>query len=78
MQRFTDKIWLTKLVDRKGWAIYRDSQHGLYADNDELGLDVNLMYWNATKNSAKLDWIVDDIRDTIDEAEAEYHELFNR
>lgn len=67
-QRFTDKKVLTKLVDMPGWVIYRDSINGMYAMNETLSIDFNLMYWNITLNNPKLDRIVEDIRNQIREA----------
>lgn len=68
-QRFTDKKTLTKLVNMEGWKIYRDSKYGMYALNEEKGLDIYLMYWNVTLNDPKLAKAIDNIRSDIQQAE---------
>lgn len=67
-QRFTDKKVLTRLVGIPGWIIYRDSMNGMYARNEELSIDLNLMYWNITLNHPKLDRVIDDVRYQIRKA----------
>ena len=71
MQRFTVKKTLTKMVGIPGWVIYRDSENGMYALNEEKGIDVNLMTWNITLNDKNLDRCIDYIRKDIMKAESE-------
>ena len=71
MQRFTVKKTLTKMVGIPGWIIYRDSENGMYALNEEKGIDVNLMSWNITLNNKNLDKCIDYIRQDIMKAESE-------
>ena len=71
MQRFTVKKTLTKMVGIPGWIIYRDSENGMYALNEEKGIDVNLMTWNITLNSENLDRCIKYIRQDIMKAESE-------
>jgi hypothetical protein len=47
------KKQLTKLVDRAGWIIYRDPEVGLYALNETLNEEINLMMWNLTLSEIK-------------------------
>ena len=62
---------LTKKLNMPGWEIYRDSAYGMYALNDELGLDVNLMTWNITLNDPNLENILEGVRVDLTKAEEE-------
>lgn len=65
-QRFTDKKTLTKMVGMDGWIIYRDSLHGIYARNEEMGLDFPIdCRWNITLNSPHLQADIEYIRECI-------------
>lgn len=55
MPRFSDRKGLTKKLNLKGWKIYRDSDIGLYALNEELGIDHCLLTWNITLDDPELD-----------------------
>ena len=58
MMRFgkcTLRKGLTKKVNMPGWIIYRDSEYGMYAYNQQLGLDVDLGYWNITLEDPDLE-----------------------
>lgn len=46
--RFPVNMGLTKKVKKEGWVIYRDPENGLYAYNEKLDEEVNLMLWNAS------------------------------
>lgn len=46
--RFPVNKGLTKKLNYKGFLIYRDPEHGLYAYNPESKIDVNLMQWNLS------------------------------
>ena len=72
MQRFTVKNTLTKMVNKDGWIIYRDSEYGMYARNDNLGIDFPLNVWNLTLNNPDLERQIEWIRKDI---EAEEHTL---
>lgn len=71
---FSDRKTLTKLVNKKGWKIYRDSEVGLYALNEEKGIDLNLYVWNVTLNDPALSKHIAMIRSDIEAAEKEYEE----
>ena len=47
--RFTVNEKLTKALDMDGWVIYRDPKAGLYALNEEMGIDNWLGYWAASQ-----------------------------
>ena len=55
MPRFSDRKGLTKKLGLKGWKIYRDSDIGLYALNEELGIDQCILTWNITLDDRHLD-----------------------
>ena len=46
----------------------------MYALNDELGLDVNLMTWNITLDNPNLENILEGVRADLTKAEAEKRE----
>lgn len=71
MTRFTTKKTLTKKLNMKGWEIYRDSEQGLYALNEELGIDHCLYIWNLTLNDPKLENILEIIRSELQKLENE-------
>lgn len=71
MIRFTSKKALTKKLNMKGWEIYRDSEQGLYALNEELGIDHCLYIWNITLNNPKLESILKTIRSELHKLEKE-------
>lgn len=65
MMRFgkcTLRKLLTKKMNMPGWVIYRDSEYGMYAYNQQLGLDVDLGYWNITLGDSDLDKTLSSIR----------------
>ena len=66
-QRFTVKKKLTEMVNMAGWVIYRDSVYGMYAVNNEMGIEIPLMRWNITLNDPKLKNIVESIRTELAE-----------
>ena len=51
--RFPVNMELTKKVNMKGWVIYRDPENGLYAYNEEMDEEVNLLLWNASAKDVK-------------------------
>jgi len=69
--RFTEKKTLTKLVNRDGWKIERESNVGLYAKNEEKGWEIYLCLWNLTLNNPKLDFVIRTIQADIDRFEAD-------
>lgn len=69
MQRFTVKNTLTKMVNKEGWTIYRDSENGMYAKNDNLGIDLPLNVWNLTLNNPDLERQIEWIRQEIEAEE---------
>lgn len=71
MTRFTTKKTLTKKLNMKGWEIYRDSEQGLYALNEELGIDYCLYIWKLTLNNPKLENILETIRSELHKLEEE-------
>ena len=72
----TPRKILTKKLNMPGWEIYRDSAYGMYALNEKLGLDINLMDWNITLNNPNLKNILEYTR--VELAKAEEAELRNR
>ena len=72
----TPRKTLTKKLNMPGWEIYRDSAYGMYALNDDLGLDVNLMTWNITLEDPNLENILESIRADLIKAEEQKRELF--
>ena len=70
----TPRKILTKKLNMPGWEIYRDSAYGMYALNDELGLDVSLMTWNITLDDPNLENILEGVRVDLAKAEAEKRE----
>ena len=48
----------------------------MYALNDDLGLDVNLMTWNITLDDPNLENILESIRADLTKAEEQKRELF--
>lgn len=71
MIRFTTKKTLTKKLNMKGWELYRDSKQGLYALNEELGIDYHLYIWNLTLDNPKLENILENIRIELHKLEKE-------
>lgn len=69
MQKFTDKRTITKMVNLDGWIIYRDSEYGMYARNEEKGLDILLFMWNLTLNDKMLNRKIEIIRSKLKKAE---------
>ena len=69
MQKFTDKRTITKMVNLDGWIIYRDSEYGMYARNEEKGLDIPLFIWNLTLNNKKLNCKIEIIRSDLKKVE---------
>lgn len=69
MQRFTVKSTLTKMVNKDGWTIYRDSENGMYAKNDVLGIEFPLNCWNLTLNNPDLERQIEWIRKDIEAEE---------
>ena len=67
----TPRKTLTKKLNMPGWKIYSDNAYGMYALNDELGLDVNLMTWNITLDDPNLENILEGVRADLAKAEAE-------
>ena len=77
----TPRKVLTKKLNMPGWEIYRDSAYGMYALNDELDLDVNLMTWNITLDDPNLENILESIRADLTKAEEQERkdrELFGK
>ena len=77
----TPRKILTKKLNMPGWEIYRDSAYGMYALNDELDLDVNLMTWNITLDDPNLEIILEHIRADLTKAEEQERkdrELFGK
>lgn len=74
VQRFTEKKGLTKKLNMKGWSIYRDSENGLYAENEELGINHGLLIWNLTLNDPKLEKTLGIIRSELQDLEKEESE----
>ena len=77
----TPRKVLTKKLNMPGWEIYRDSAYGMYALNDELDLDVNLMTWNITLDDPNLEIILEHIRADLTKAEEQERkdrELFGK
>ena len=72
----TPRKTLTKKLNMPGWEIYRDNAYGMYALNDDLGLDVNLMTWNITLDDPNLENILESIRADLTKAEEQKKELF--
>ena len=72
----TPRKTLTKKLNMPGWEIYRDNVYGMYALNDDLGLDVNLMTWNITLDDPNLENILESIRADLIKAEEQKRELF--
>ena len=72
----TPRKTLTKKLNMPGWEIYRDNAYGMYALNDDLGLDVNLMTWNITLDDPNLENILESIRADLTKAEEQKRELF--
>ena len=72
----TPRKTLTKKLNMPGWEIYRDNAYGMYALNDNLGLDVNLMTWNITLDDPNLENILESIRADLTKAEEQKKELF--
>ena len=72
----TSRKILTKKLNMPGWEIYRDNAYGMYALNDDLGLDVNLMTWNITLDDPNLENILESIRADLTKAEEQKKELF--
>ena len=72
----TPRKILTKKLNMPGWEIYRDNAYGMYALNDDLGLDVNLMTWNITLDDSNLENILESIRADLTKAEEQKKELF--
>ena len=70
----TPRKTLTKKLNMPGWEIYRDNAYGMYALNDDLGLDVNLMTWNITLDDPNLENILEGVRADLAKAEAEKRE----
>ena len=70
----TPRKILTKKLNMPSWEIYRDSAYGMYALNDELGLDVNLMTWNITLDDPNLENILEGVRADLAKAEEEKRE----
>ena len=70
----TPRKILTKKLNMPGWEIYRDSAYGMYALNDELDLDVNLMTWNITLDDPNLENILEGVRVDLAKAEEEKRE----
>ena len=74
-QKFTVKKGLTKRLGLDGWVIYRDSLYGLYAENEELGIDHCLNIWNLTLDDNRLDFLMTIIRlelETVEKVEREF------
>lgn len=68
MMRFgkcTLRKLLTKKLNMPGWIIYRDSEYGMYAYHQQLGLDTDLGYWNITLKDPNLDKTLSYIRNTL-------------
>lgn len=68
MMRFgkcTLRKGLTKKVNMPGWIIYRDSEYGMYAYHQQLGLDVDLGYWNITLEDPDLEKTLSYIRNDL-------------
>lgn len=72
--RFPVNAGLTKKVGMNGWVIYRDPEIGLYAFNEEKGIEVNLLLWNASAKDVS-EMTLNCIRDDILEKESEIAEL---
>ena len=72
----TPRKTLTKKLKMPCWEIYRDSAYGMYALNDDLWLDVNLMTWNITLDDPNLENILESIRADLIKAEEQKRELF--
>ena len=72
----TPRKTLTKKLNMSGWEIYRDNAYGMYALNDDLGVDVNLMTWNITLDDPNLENILESIRADLTKAEEQKRELF--
>ena len=72
----TPRKILTKKLNMPGWEIYRDNAYGMYALNDDLGLDVNLMTWNITLDDPNLENILESMRADPTKAEEQKRELF--
>ena len=70
----TPRKTLTKKLNMPGWEIYRDSAYGMYALNDELDLDVDLMTWNITLDDPNLENILEWVRADLAKAEEEKRE----
>ena len=72
--RFPVNKALTKKVNKEGWVIYRDPENGLYAYNEKLDEEVNLMLWNESARDVK-PMTLECIRHDIEELERELAEL---
>ena len=58
----TPRKVLTNKLNMPGWEIYRDNAYGMYALNDELGLDVKPMTWNINLDDTNLENILEGVR----------------